>query len=155
MAEALIPSLFSFLPKVKPSMPFSRIKAVAPLPPFAAVGHCDNGIDLGLAAVRDPLLGPVQDIVVPDLLCLGPDALRIAARIGFRKAEGGESLPACYLVKIFLLLLLGAAEKDRVGTEKARRIAHGNAETGLAQFLDDNDSSRKTRLPSRRMPREY
>jgi len=53
--DARMPILFSFLPKVKPGVPFSTTKRRGATRPLCPVGDRYDRIDVGYAAVRYPL----------------------------------------------------------------------------------------------------
>ena len=115
--------MFSFLPKVKPGCALFHDEGRGAAGALGLVGDGDDRVDLGLAAVGDPLLGAVQDVVVAVELRRGLDAAGVAARVRLGEAEGREILAGRDVGKVFLLLLVASVEEDRVGAEGIGGIA--------------------------------
>ena len=105
VAEARMPILSSFLPKVKPWVPFSTTKQETPRGAAVGVGDGEDGVDVGLAAVGDPLLGAVDDVVVAVLDRAGLHARDVGAGVGLGQAERGQLVPSAISRQPLLLLL--------------------------------------------------
>ena len=142
VAEARMPIFFSFLPKVKPGVSFSTMKAVAPRAPLLAIGHGDDGVDLGFAAVGDPLFGAVEDVTVAVEDGGGLDPARVAAGVGLGQAEGRQPLARGDIRQEALLLFIGAEHEDGEGAQAGGRVADRHAAASPAEFLHHQNLSK-------------
>ncbi len=91
VTEARIPILSSFFPKLNPGVPFSTTMTLAPRGPLVGVGEGHHRVDLRLSGIGDPLLGAVQDVVIPVPDGRGPNSTGIGAGPGLGDAEGAEA----------------------------------------------------------------
>jgi len=87
--------------------------------------------------VRDPHLVAVDDPFVAVLLGPGVDRrdVRARPRLGDRRPHDG--VPLGDRRQVLLLLLLGSVFKQRIGPERGRGDAKGDARVHREQFLDD------------------
>ncbi len=90
----------------------------------------EDRVEVGEAAVRDELLGAVQEIMLP---VRGEDGGRlrpegVAAGVGFREAVGGQPLAGDDLPEVLLLLLLRPVVDEGEGADpRVRGVRHGKS----------------------------
>ena len=126
VSEARMPSLFSFLPGRKPSIPLSRTKAEMLWCRGAlGVGHREDHADVADPAVGGEGLGAVQDPAAVDLLGAAAGAGGVRAGAGLGQAPGADLLAAGERHHPALPLLLVAELVDVVG---AQRVVGGDAD---------------------------
>ena len=102
----------------------------------------EHGVHVGVAAVRDPLLVPVQQVahdlvVLDDRLGGGPHRGQIAAGLRFRGPVRHEQAFVGDAGHPPLLLLRGAAEHDRVAAQEGGQHAGRDAHVDGGQLLAD------------------
>jgi len=102
----------------------------------------EHGVEIGEAAVRDPLLA-AGDPVAADA-AVGLDALgaraqgaEVAARLGLGRGVGHQQTPFGDGAEEAPLLLLGAAEVDRIAAQEGREHAGGDAQIDARHRLAD------------------
>ncbi len=101
------------------------------------VGHRDDGVDLRLAAVGDPLLGAVEDVLVAVLPSPRPHREGVGARLGLGEAEGGDPLAARHPRQDEPLDLVASAQEHRERSEGDRPVRRRHAEASPRQLLGD------------------
>ena len=116
VAEALIPSFFSFGPHLIPNRQYSTRNAAERL--LLAFERGEHEVQPGLAAVRDPVLGPVQDVVVAVAVGLGLHVAGVAAGLRLAQAERADHVAAGEPAQVVLLLLVGAVLDDRLADQR-------------------------------------
>ena len=116
------------------------------------IGDREDGVDVGGAAVRVPLLLAVQDVVVALL-----DARPRAGSPASLPANFSERPKAMSFSPLrdrrepAVLLLLGAADQDREGAERVHGVEDADAAARARQLLDADaeveDAAARRRIP--------
>jgi hypothetical protein len=136
---------FAFLfSETEPRIPLFNDEGTGPARAFTAIGDGDHRINVRLTGIGDPLLGPIQEILVAFEFGGGHDPPGIAAGRGFGEGKSSQLPPAGDLRKIFFLLLFASIKKDRIGTQTAGRKTGRNPQTPPAQFLHSQTVFKRT-----------
>ncbi len=103
------------------------------------IGDGHDAEDIGVAAVSVEGFGAVEDKVIAVAHSSGLDGRRIGAGIGLRKDEGPNLLSSGQWHKIFLLLLLRAAQVDGHGPDASMGADDcGRGGANPVQFLHED-----------------
>jgi hypothetical protein len=92
-------------------------------------------VDLGVAAVGDPLLGAVEHVVVAVAPRGGLHAPGVAAGAGLGEGEGPEPTPGSHVGEVLRFLRLGAEEDNRDRPEGGGRVGDGHAGAAARELL--------------------
>ena len=126
--DAQRPSFFSSAPRERPgSVPSWFVttakQTISLCEPFSTPRLGDpreDGEERREAAVRDPLLRPVQDVLVGRRVVDGRRLQRggVGARLGLGQAERADDLPGREVGEPLLLLLVGPEEEERLDADR-------------------------------------
>ena len=117
-----------------------HVQAGDPRGPVRAVvlarGAGEQRVEVGLAAVRDPGLDPVDDELVPVRHGPGAQRGRVRAAAGLGQAVRPEQVPAEQVREPALLLFLAAGRGQREAGERVHADAEPDGQPRGRQFLD-------------------
>ncbi len=131
------PHLLLFLPKIEAGGPLFDDESARTSGALCTIGHGDNGIDLCLPAVGDPLFGSVQKIPLSLPGSGRSYGTRITSCIRLRQPKGSQPFPPGNRREILFLLLRASKKQDGHCAQAACDHTGCDPEADSAQFLCD------------------